>query len=388
MRSHQAAAASSSAAASGWKRASRTNGTKALGDPVAHGSPGLVLDGASLERCRALLGLVEPGLLGLRVGGVIEAFEQFSSETGSFRPGEAQCFPSQVLGGVHRGTLVRARGGMRDLTCSQWSPARDPLWCFAESLSRYVAGAWRVLPMRPDDCHHQPGRSLSVGFSAEPVDPVALQQRPFESGFQSAIEERRLVAMRGMLLVLLTVVACNDDPGDGGGGTGAGGAAGQGGEAACMGGACAGGVGSGGEGGGPSETAVYAAHNPAPGLGVPSLYVTKAVPGRDVCITISVAGVGGGSVAISGNAPWTVGFVVIAQDASQCEGDAWVGPALPGTPGTVTATAATGTLLVEVANGACELDLHALIEFPPDAAWVPSDESFDVDNLTVSGGCD
>ena len=188
--------------------------------------------------------------------------------------------------------------------------------------------------------------------------------------------------------VLLAVVACGDetniDSDAGAGGTG--GAPGQGGQGPCISGTCVGGAGAGagGEGGGLRETAVYAARNPGPGVGVPHFSVTKAVPERDVCITISVAGVdGGGGLEISANAPWTVGYVVITQDASQCEGNA-----LASNPGTVAATAAAGTLLVEVTNRTCDVDVHAVIEFQPDAPWVPLAEPFDVDDLPVSGGCE
>lgn len=141
----------------------------------------------------------------------------------------------------------------------------------------------------------------------------------------------------------------------------------------------------GGEGGGgPTETPLYAAQNPGPGVGVPHFVVTKVVPERDVCITISVEGVGGsGRLQISGNAPWTVGSVVIAQDASQCGSNAW-----PGERGKVAATAAAGTLLVEAVNRVCDVDVHVVVEFPTDPPWLPTEEAFDVDDLPVTGGCE
>lgn len=194
--------------------------------------------------------------------------------------------------------------------------------------------------------------------------------------------------MRSFLVCLLALVACSDvtvvdDDGNGGSGgvPGLGGAPGFGGQDPCLNGTCAGGFGVGGDGGAPPEAAIYSAESLA--TGVPRFVVNKAVPARDVCVTLVVEAFGSpGMYELTANEGWAVNNIVVSQDASQCDGANW-----PGSPDDVIATAATGTLVADAANVVCMVSVHAVIQFPPDAPWVELEETFDVDDLDVVGGC-
>lgn len=197
--------------------------------------------------------------------------------------------------------------------------------------------------------------------------------------------------MRCFLLCVASLTACSDvtvvDDGNGGNGgmPGGGGVPNMGGfgGSPCLNGTCAGGFGAGAgtDGGAPPEAAIYSAENLATGL--PRFVVNKAVPARDICVTLVVEALGGlGNYDLTCNEGWTIGNIFVTQDASQCDGGNW-----PGSPDSVIASAAIGTLMADAANVACEVSIHAVIQFPPDAPWVELEETFDVDDLDVLGGC-
>lgn len=167
----------------------------------------------------------------------------------------------------------------------------------------------------------------------------------------------------------------------GGGGEGVGGMGGAGGSGGSGG---SGGMGAGGApidgGGGDVE---YVGYNLF--THVPRFVIFKIDHARNLCFRIWVEGFSGpGPLMIQVNDPWVTSRVEVTNNISDCT----MTMGFPPQPQNFSnATAGTGTLMVP-GSFPCAVDLHAKISFDTAVgAWVPANEPFDVDMLTIDGGC-
>jgi hypothetical protein len=117
---------------------------------------------------------------------------------------------------------------------------------------------------------------------------------------------------------------------------------------------------------------------------VPRFVVFKIDHKRNLCFRIWVEGlVGPGPLMIDVTDPWVTSRVEVTNNVGDCIMTMGFPPQAQ-----TFAEATTGTGSMMISGGfPCAVDLHAVISFNPVGPWVPMNEPFDVDMLSVDGGC-
>jgi hypothetical protein len=217
------------------------------------------------------------------------------------------------------------------------------------------------------------------------LNSTLFQRPPMARGF---ITSRLLFGLL-IVAVALHAMACQAEVQDNRGTTssssglaGAGGMAGSGGGEGL---AASGGMGGGvivPDDGGPGDAA-YSAYNLF--TGVPRFIILKTDPVRNLCFRIWVEGFGGGpGLSIDVTDPWAANHAEVTNSVDDCTNFA----GFPPPPMSLApAVSGSGTIFVQGSYPSCAVSVHVSLSFDASEPWIPTTEAFDVDALSVDGGC-
>jgi hypothetical protein len=117
---------------------------------------------------------------------------------------------------------------------------------------------------------------------------------------------------------------------------------------------------------------------------LPRYVILKRSVSRSLCFQLIAEPVAGTAFAITGDG-WSITQARVTDDVIDCTPP----PGFPPPPlgASFDATSGSGALSTVLSVGACTVGIHATVTFSGGPAWVPPQEPFDADGLSVSGGC-